>query len=193
MKETFRLIFTLFIICLIAGGLLAKVNSLTEGPIAQAALKKKQDAIREVLPPAGEELKISDCVITNAGQIWTFYVGSKDGKYIGTAVETVSHEGYGGDIKLMLGINADGKSQAISILKQTETPGLGANIETKSFKGNFVDKDLKTTKWQVKKDGGDIDQITAATISSRAVTGAVKAAIEAYLANEETIKAKVTK
>jgi len=87
-----------------------------------------------------------------------------------------------------LGINAEDKTEAIAVLSQKETPGLGANMTGKKFKSNFVQKDIKATKWSVKKDGGDIDQITAATISSRAVSGAVKDAIAAYLANIDKIK-----
>jgi electron transport complex protein RnfG len=188
MKETLRLILTLSIICLISGALLAKVDSLTKEPIANANRAKKLDAIKNVLPPCDNQPDQNSCVVEHNGTEWTFYVARNDGDYAGAAVETTSGNGYAGDISLMLGINAEDKTEAIAVLSQKETPGLGANMTGKKFKSNFVQKDIKATKWSVKKDGGDIDQITAATISSRAVSGAVKDAIDAYLANIDKIK-----
>ena len=88
----------------------------------------------------------------------------------------------------MLGINADNETEAIAILGQKETPGLGANIEGDGFRSNFTKKSITETQWAVAKDSGDIDQITAATISSRAVVDAVKSAVDAYLANVDTIQ-----
>lgn len=189
MKETLKLIFTLSLICLIAGAMLAGINNVTKKPIEQAKAAKKQAAIKAVLPPCDNAPDQNTCAVTNNGTVWTFYVARNKGEFCGAAVEAVSNKGYGGNIALMLGIKANGHTQGIAILQQTETPGLGANIEGDKFQSNFKNKDLKNTKWQVKKDGGDVDQITAATISSRAVTGAIKAAIEAYLANIDKIKA----
>ena len=88
----------------------------------------------------------------------------------------------------MFGFDAQGKSIGIAILEQKETPGLGANIDTPGFRDRLAGQDLQQTNWRVKKDGGDIDHITAATISSRAVTDAVREALEAYLANREAIE-----
>jgi len=189
MKETLRLILTLSIICLIAGALLAGVDNLTKAPIVQANCAKKLAALQEVLPPCDNQPDQNECTVKHNGQSWTFYVARNGTDYAGAAVETTSSIGYGGDITIMLGISAEGKTETIAILKQTETPGLGANIETDKFKSNFKQKELEATNWTVKKDGGDIDQITAATISSRAVSDAVNNAIEAYLANIDKIKA----
>jgi len=188
MKEMLRLILTLSIICLISGALLAKVDTLTKMPIEKANRAKKLDAIKNVLPTCDNQPDQNSCVVEHAGAEWIFYVARNGSDYAGAAVETSSSAGYGGDISLMLGINAEDKTEAIAILSQKETPGLGANIETDKFQSNFKQKELKTTNWTVKKDGGDIDQITAATISSRAVSGAVKEAIAAYLANIDKIK-----
>ena len=105
----------------------------------------------------------------------------------GIAVEGEA-AGYGGPIDLMVGMLPDGTLSGITIISHTETPGLGAKITGESFKNGFAGKALKGTKWTVKKDGGDIDQITAATISSRAVCEAVKQGIDIYLKNEEQIK-----
>ncbi len=188
MKETMRLVLTLTIICLVAGVLLAGVDTLTRDRISEANRDKKLNALQNVLPDYDNSPDTNVVTVEHAGQSWIFHVALKDKRFAGAAVETSSPAGYGGDISLMLGINADDETQAIAILGQKETPGLGANIEGESFKSNFTRKNLTTTQWAVAKDGGQIDQITAATISSRAVTDAVKAAINAYLANSDTIK-----
>ena len=161
---------------------------MTSDRIDQANSQKKLDALKEVLPACDNSPDSNTVTVEHGGQSWTFSVAIKDGAFAGAAVETSSAAGYGGDIDLMLGINADEQTQAIAILGQKETPGLGANIEAASFKSLFASKDIRTTTWAVAKDGGEIDQITAATISSRAVTDAVKAAIDAYLANADIIK-----
>jgi electron transport complex protein RnfG len=186
-KETLRLILTLSIICLVAGALLACVDILTRDRILIAQGDKKLAALKEVLPKHDNRPNTNVATVEHGGRTWEFFVAQKKGEFIGTAVETMSPAGYGGDISLMLGIDAEGKVKAISILGQKETPGLGANIETADFRNQFAQLSIGDTQWAVAKDGGDIDQITAATISSRAVVEAVKAAIDAYLANMDTI------
>ncbi len=188
MKETLRLVLTLSIICIAAGALLAAVDTMTRDRIAEASRDKKLAALQNVLPDYDNSPDANVATVEHAGQTWIFQVALKNKAFVGAAVETTSAAGYGGDISLMLGINADNQTQGISILGQKETPGLGAHIEGDDFKGHFASKDLSATKWAVTKDGGEIDEITAATISSRAVTEAVKAAIDAFLANAETIK-----
>ena len=188
MKETLRLVLTLSIICLVAGALLAAVDTMTREPIAEANRGKKLAALQNVLPNYDNSPDANVVTVEHAGRSWIFQVALKDNTFVGAAVETTSPAGYGGDISIMLGINAENQTQAIAILGQKETPGLGAHIESDDFKGLFAKKDLATTQWAVAKDGGEIDEITAATISSRAVTEAVKAAIDAFVANADTIK-----
>jgi electron transport complex protein RnfG len=187
MKETLKLTLTLTLICLVAGGLLAAADALTRDRIAMVNQQRRQAALNAVLPQHDNQPLDDAVTVTHADRDWTFYTATKDGVFAGAAVETGSPNGYGGTIRLMFGIGADGKSIGIAILEQKETPGLGANIETPDFKQRLADRDIKQTHWNVKKDGGDIDHITAATISSRAVTDAVRGAVEAYLANEQMI------
>jgi electron transport complex protein RnfG len=188
MKETLRLVLTLSIICLLAGALLAGVDNLTRERIRIAQGNKKLEALNEVLPAHDNRPTSNVATVEHGGRTWNFFVALNGKSFAGAAVETSSPAGYGGDIKLMLGIEANGQTRGIAILEQKETPGLGANIETDNFRSQFKDKSIKETNWLVKKDDGDIDQITAATISSRAVVGAVKAAIDAFLAHENTIR-----
>jgi len=191
MKEMLKLTLTLTLICLIAGGLLAGVDALTRDRIAEVNIQRRQKALEAVLPGTNQydNIPMQEAVtVRHQERYWTFYTARKAGVFAGAAVETGSPNGYGGNIRLMFGFDAQGKSIGIAILEQKETPGLGANIDTPGFRDRLAGQDLQQTNWRVKKDGGDIDHITAATISSRAVTDAVREALEAYLANREAIE-----
>ena len=104
------------------------------------------------------------------------------------ALEVESKNGYGGKIKLMVGITAEGSLHGIYVLDQKETPGLGAKIKTDKFQDGLRGRPIRDTTWKVTKDGGEIEAITAATISSRAVCEAIRAAIERF----ETDKPQLT-
>ncbi len=187
MMESLKLVLVLTLICGVAGALLAVVHGVTADPITAAAVKEKGDAIMQVLP-ACDNNPGEDIVELDAdGSPWTFYVARKNGNVVGAAFESVSSEGYGGDIAVMVGINTDATVQGVQVLAHKETPGLGAWITGEAFRGQFSGRPLSGTRWAVAKDGGDIDQITAATISSRAVTRAVKAGIDVYLANRAAL------
>ncbi len=184
MMESLKLVIVLTLICSVAGALLAVVHDVTAAPIEAADAKEKGDAIMQVLPECDNNPS-EDVVSVNAdGETWTFYVARKAGAFVGAAFETVSNQGYGGDIAIMVGVSAKGTVQAIQVLSHKETPGLGAWIEDEEkFRSKFAGRSIVDTQWAVAKDGGDIDQITAATISSRAVTQAVKAGLDVCTAN----------
>ena len=93
--------------------------------------------------------------------------------------------GFGGKIELMVGMLQNGIINKVSVLSQAETPGLGANMVNDKFKGQFDGKDPQTFTLKVKKDGGDVDAITAATISSRAVSEAIQRAVDGFEANKD--------
>lgn len=189
MMESVKLVAVLTLICAVAGALLAVVHGVTAAPIDAAVVREKGDAIMQVLP-ACDNNPVQDTlqVATTNGTPWTFYVARKDGHIVGAAFESISAEGYGGDIKIMVGITTKGTVKGIQVLAHKETPGLGAWIEDETrFRGQFAGRSITNTIWAVTKDGGDIDQITAATISSRAVTAEVKAGLEVFLAKRATI------
>lgn len=142
---------------------------------------------RDVLP-GGAALDTNDvCRVEADGRAWTFQRARDEGRTVGVAFETQSSKGYGGKISLMVGLDTRGAVNAIQILQHMETPGLGAKIDGATFKGQFRGRSIRNTRWAVRKDRGDIDEITAATISSRAVVGAIKQGLDVYLANEERI------
>jgi Na+-translocating ferredoxin:NAD+ oxidoreductase subunit G len=106
----------------------------------------------------------------------TFFVAKQDGKIVAVAVEGRSKNGYGGDVVLMVGMSADGKLINYEILTATETPGLGTKIAGDLFKAPLKGRPLDAS-WIVKKDGGQVDAVTAATISSRAALECIRDAI----------------
>lgn len=187
MKELFKMVLVLTLICLLGGVLLAVVNDVTREPILQAAQKEKATAIMKVLPPCDND-PLEDAVTVDGAQgAQTFYVARRAGAFAGAAFVVTSSEGYGGDIDVMVGVAADDTVQAIEILAHKETPGLGARIKEPGFLARFAGQSVPGTHWAVMKDGGDIDQITAATISSRAVTKAVKAGLDVYTSHKDDL------
>jgi electron transport complex protein RnfG len=188
MKNIAKLILVLTVICSVSGALMALVNDLTIDKIAAANLAGKIEAMKKVLPEFDNNPIEDTAVITVGDAEWEFFIARQGGKAIGSAFVSTSPEGYGGDIHVMVGINAEDKIQAIEILKPlAETPGLGAKIEGAPFRGHFAGLSLVGTKWAVKKDGGQIPHITAATISSRAVVNAIKQGLDVYLAHKDEI------
>lgn len=177
-----RMVIVLTLVCLVAALALSQVYEVTKEPIAKAEESERLKAIKAVLPAYDnkplEEAEKHKC---NAVE-YEFFVGKKGDKVVGRAVKVSTEAGYGGTIEAMLGIAPDGKITGLYILKHAETPGLGAKIEEKWFTDQFKDKSLAKTKISVKKDGGDIDQITGATITPRAVCLAVRQGLLAHKA-----------
>jgi len=193
MKEIARLILVLVLICLAAALALSQVYSLTKGPIENALREERLRAIRTVLPsydnePDRDVIHMVTGTDDEGAEIATdYYVGRSGGEIVGIAFETSSPAGYSGDIDLMVGVDPDGVITGVEVISHAETPGLGSKITEKGFLDLFPGRDLSNTRWAVKKDGGDIDQITGATISPRAVVEAVYTGLEVFAAHREVI------
>ena len=170
------------------GGVLAFVNHLTEGPINAQKEKALADGIKTVM--GGGELTVAktDTVRQNdeKGKEMVFIIyNTNDAKenYLGAAVESTTG-GFGGDLKVLVGFDPKGNILGYTILEHAETPGLGAKADKwfqKDGKGNIIGKN-PSEALVVKKDGGQIDAITASTITSRAFLKAVNQAYKAYQA-----------
>jgi electron transport complex protein RnfG len=180
MKDILRLIIALTVISAAAGVILAVTNKVTTTPIAMAAQKETVEALAAVLPPFDNNPNPCVASFTENGQTWNFHVGRKAGVFTGAAFEAIAPNGYGGEIRMMVGITASNEIQRIKILAQKETPGLGTKITEPPFISQFDGKRIQGTVWAVKKDQGDFDAVTGATISSRAVLGAIKAGLDVY-------------
>lgn len=174
------MVLSLFGVCTIASGLLGYMNRITEGPIAESKAKAKLEAIRKVVPgfsnnPSEEKYNLP----SDLGDLECF-PAKKDGELIGTAISTKTNIAFSGSFTVMVGIRPDGTLIETSVLEHRETPGLGTKMLDPKFKNQFPGKNPGTNKIKVKKDGGEIDAITAATISSRAFCDAVMRAFNAY-------------
>ena len=173
-------------VALITGSILAYVNRMTEEPIRLQAEKTLADGIKSVM--GGVQLSVAkeDTVKQDvSGKELTFVIHETvgtDGQPIGAAVESTTG-GFGGDLKILVGFDCDGKILGYTLLQHAETPGLGAKADKwfqKDGKGCVIGMNPATDKLTVKKDGGDIDAITASTITSRAFLLAVNQAYQAY-------------
>ena len=184
-KDTLLNMFVaLFVICVVSGGILGLVYNATKDPIAAAEKAKKTEAIKNVLPEF-QELKDMNVKSALEDAELPFHLAyDANGNFIGAAVETFTNKGFSGNISLMVGILADGTVNNISVLQHAETPGLGSKMSEPSFKDQFNNKHADSFNFNVKKDGGDVDAITAATISSRAFCDAVNRAISTFENNK---------
>ncbi|MRT93147.1 RnfABCDGE type electron transport complex subunit G [Ancylomarina sp. 16SWW S1-10-2] len=192
-ESTFiNMVLVLFIITLISGVALGGFYELTKEPIAAAKLAKKLNAIKEVVPefnnnPSDEVYKVG----INATDTLEFYPAKMDNKLVGTAVKTFTNKGFAGYIWVMVGFLPDGTINNYSILDHKETPGLGSKMgawfkqtDPAKEKSSVINKNPGKTKFIVSKDGGDIDAITAATISSRAFMDAIQTGYNEYIKNK---------
>lgn len=193
MQSNFKnMVLSLSLIAVFAGLTLASVYTLTKEPIALSKQAKQQNAIREVLP-AFKRLDEAEKVKVATGDSLEIYkaYGNND-TFLGAAVKTVSHNGYSGDIKLIVGFDEKGNIINYSVLEQKETPGLGTKIvdwfRTETRNQSIIGKNPVKNNLTVSKDGGEIDAITAATISSRAFLEAVQNAYDAYAENSDMLK-----
>ena len=193
MKDILRLIVVLTCLCIVSAIALAKIYDLTKGPIAHQKRLEVLRAIKTVLPsydnePDRDMVKLAMGVDKKGEEIQgVFYRGRKGGRLVGVAFKVISPEGYGGNIEVMVGLLPNGTIHGVEVLSHLETPGLGAKIREAKFKDRFKKRNLSNTAWAVKKDAGDIDGITGATISSRAVIKAVKEGLEFYRDHEASI------
>lgn len=162
--------------------LLAYVNELTKEPIAQANAKTLSDAVKAVVPGFDNDPIAEKKVQMVDGVEYAVYPASKGGEFIGAAVESKAM-GFGGDLKVLVGFDAQGNIIDYSLLSHAETPGLGSKADAwfkKGEKGDITGKNPGETPLTVTKDNGQIDAITASTITSRAFLNAVNLAYAAY-------------
>lgn len=172
MKQMFRYGSILALICVVAAGLLAAVNSFTRPRIIAQAQAEEEAALKEVMPEA-----VHFEPVKSDADILYYKAHDKQGKFIGVAFKSAG-KGYSSTIETLVGILKDGTIVAIKVLSQNETPGLGAQVAESKFTGQFKNK----------KDLNDVQAITGATISSKAVIEAVKKKreeIKALLKNEQ--------
>ncbi len=167
MKEFLKLAGTLCIITFAAAAMLCGVNAVTEDRIAEEALKKKTNAMQTLLPEADAFTEVNEDIS----------MGSSGSETAGYCVSTAS-AGYGGDIEIMVGIDAEGIITGVEILDNSETAGLGANCTKPEFKAQFKGVEYPATVVKGSAADGQISAITGATITSNAVASGVNHAFD---------------
>lgn len=184
-ESTFlNMVGSLLVITLVSGAILGFVHAKTKEAIEVSRMKEQTEAISNVLPDFNELGKTVKVLPSNTADSIEIYPARKDGKLIGMAVKTWSEKGFSGLIVVMAGLDTLGNVTGYEILEHKETPGLGSKM-TSWFRNkekpgqNVIGKNFSTTKFKVRKDGGDIDAITASTITSRAFLDALNRAHEA--------------
>lgn len=155
------------------------VYSVTKGPIAEANKQKEIQAIKEVLPEFDNDPTLEVKSLDGLN----YYTATKNGAVVGYAVKTFTEKGFSGKFTMMVGFNPKGEIVNTSVLEHKETPGLGTKMKEAKFKDQFPGKNPSTNQLKVKKDGGQVDAITAATISSRAFCDAVQRAYAGFIEN----------
>ena len=158
----------------------AGIHALTAKKLDRVRLQHQLDAIRDVLPAFDNNpMEEADTLTTPDGVALVLFPASREGKRVGTAVKSYSNNGYSGRIWLMVGFDADETIYNYTVLEHKETPGLGSKMTTwfaRGNKGDITSKAPGSNGLRVAKDGGEIDAITAATVSSRAFLEAVNRA-----------------
>ena len=185
-KSSFKnMTLCLLAICLVCSALLAGVYALTKAPIDAAQAAKNEAAIKEVLPAAAVAVE-EERTVDFEGQSYTYNLAYDEaGNTVGCAVN-VAPVGFGGPIAIKVGFDANGVIWNTKVLSQAETPGLGAKCVEPSFADQFRNFDPAAKRLAVKKDGGDVDAITASTITSRAYADGLALAVKVFNAIAST-------
>lgn len=174
-----NMVLVLFTITLLSSAAVGGVYTITKEPIAQAKVAAVNNALQQVLPQyeatTSQTIEVNDMAVEA-------YTATVADKAVGYAIKSSSKNGFGGAISLMVGFDTEGNIININVLEQKETPGLGTKMadEGNALQASLVGKNAGKVNLTVKKDGGDIDALTAATISSRAYAEAVAIAYEAF-------------
>ncbi|MDR0428116.1 MAG: RnfABCDGE type electron transport complex subunit G [Dysgonamonadaceae bacterium] len=186
LESTFKNMFlSLVLICITFGAILAGVNELTKDPIALAKKTKLENAIRDVISDFDNDpvLEMYKKGIAPNDTI-IIYPAKKGDNLIGAAVETQTMRGFSGEIRILTGLDNEGNILNYAVLHHAETPGLGDKMnpwfKTDKNNQNIIGKNLSQKTLKLSKDGGEIDAITAATITSRAFLDAVNKSSSAF-------------
>ncbi|MDR1918470.1 MAG: RnfABCDGE type electron transport complex subunit G [Tannerellaceae bacterium] len=175
----------LLITCAASGVILAGANLYTAGPIALSKAAALEKAIKDVTPPFDNDPQAEAYKsLTADGDSLLIYPASKDGQAVGVAVDSYTKNGFGGEIKVIVGFDTEGTLINYAVLQHAETPGLGSKMgewfRTDKNRQSVIGRSLAKGNLSVTKDGGEVDAITASTITSRAFLNAINRAYSAY-------------
>ncbi|WP_413701621.1 electron transport complex subunit RsxG [Psychromonas sp. KJ10-10] len=184
------------IVCTVA---IATISQLTKPLIAKQEQIALINTINQLIPAESYDndifascFLVNDDLLLGKGQTQKVFIATKGNSPVAVMLETSTFKGYAGEIKLAVGIFENGEVAGVRVIRHTETPGLGDKIQTNktdwiySFNNKTYQK-AQDVRWEVKKNGGDIDAFTGATITPRAVTLAVKDALIYFTANKQKL------
>lgn len=177
-----NMLIALLLCAVVSSAALAGVYLLTKNKIAEVKTQDKIKAFKNILPAFDNNPYDDQYIVHHEEGDFVFYPAKKDKQLVGVAVDTWTKKGYAGDIRLLVGFLPNGSIYNIVVTSHKETPGLGSKMlpTESSFATQFNQKDPSVFKLQIKKDGGDVDAITAATVSSRAFCDAVERAYHVF-------------
>ncbi|MDR0932967.1 MAG: RnfABCDGE type electron transport complex subunit G [Victivallales bacterium] len=202
----------LAVLGLISAVLLAVFSGMVKEPIAKAELRNTNNALLQILPAFDNQPSENQMTLKADDMVITFMGAVKDGKLVAVAARG-EKKGYAGAVQALIGFDLDGKIRSVLITGQNETPGLGANVCQRRFQKTifnlfekrpeglapnvFLDQfngksAVKGEVWKVKKDGGDIDYVTGATVTSRAITELATQIAGCFVGNRTEIIAKLS-
>ena len=183
-----NMVLTLLAITFVSAAAVGTIYEITQEPIAAAKSAKIGSAVALVVPPFDNNPDETKTIDSLDGKTVTVYTALSGQDTVGYAIETFSNSGFGGEIRLMVGFLPDGTIHRVETLSHNETPGLGDKIDrSKSdFSVQFEGKNPRTFRLAVRKDGGDVDAITASTISSRAYAEALTRAYHVFESIHQT-------
>ncbi|PHS51906.1 MAG: RnfABCDGE type electron transport complex subunit G [Lutibacter sp.] len=189
-KDTFiNMVVSLFAITIVAGFSLGYVNDVTAGPKAKAKLEKKVNALKLVLPtfdnnPVIDIKLIKSDKVKDSVEVYPAFLNNE---FVGAAVVGTTYKGFSGLIKIMVGFKPNGVIQNIVVLEQKETPGLGTKMKDEIFLRQFRNINPSKFNLKVKKDGGEVDALTGATITARAFGEAAQMAFDEFMKNRDLL------
>lgn len=190
--------FVLAIFACASTGLVAVTHYLTKDQIKQQEQAQLLSVLNQVIPHDLHDNELfSSCTLVQAEELGTekampAYIAKINGEPSAIAIEAIAPDGYNGAIKVIVGMKIDGTILGTRVLSHQETPGLGDKIDLRvsdwilSFAGKQV-TDSNLDRWKVRKDGGDFDQFTGATITPRAVVKSVKQAVQYVNQNNQAL------
>ncbi|MBF0125326.1 MAG: RnfABCDGE type electron transport complex subunit G [Magnetococcales bacterium] len=196
MPDYIKMGWVLMVTGAVATALLAGTDQLTSTRIAEAKRQETLSMLAQVLPPGFDNepdrdtVTLSDPRLNRKNTPVVFYRAARGDDYLGAAFVVTAPDGYSGEISIMIAVRTDGRLQSVQVVTHKETPGLGDKISDPAWLGRFAGQSLTSSRWAVKKDGGDFDQFAGATISPRAVVNAVKRGLGFFVENQQQVLAR---
>mgnify|MGYP001822526359 FL=1 len=198
-RQSFITAIILLLFALVGTALVAFTYENTHERIAANERATLQRKLNRLIPPQAydnalleDTLQVRDAAVFGTEQAVTVYRARRDGAPVGLVMATTAPDGYSGSIRLLVGVNVDGTLSGVRVVAHRETPGLGDAIDEdrSDWIRNFDGKSLERppqARWAVRKDGGDFDQFTGATITPRAVVKAVRQALLYYREHQQAL------